>query len=262
MILCDSISWFQYLEMSSSEQFVLKWSGYRANISDSFKQFQSNNNFCDVTLVCEDDKQLQAHKVVLSACSPFFLNILQKNPHPHPLLFLKGIRSEQLTPVIDFLYEGEVSVLHEEIVDFLATAKELQIQGLSESHSDTKVEIEEDLENGDQVEKKIKAEDTEDEIDDIITCDEELSKPDLKPPLVNFKDHETKETFIKVDNLWICKVCQKTSKLKGDIKRHSEVHVEGVSHPCESCGKSYRSGHSLAVHKSANHKQPFKKINI
>ena len=69
-------------------------------------------------------------------------------------------------------------------------------------------------------EEKIITEDTEEEIDDIITCDEELSKPDLKPPLVNFKDHETKETFIKVNNLWICKVCQKTSKLKGDIKRH------------------------------------------
>ena len=69
--------------------FRLKWVDFEQNIASAFKEIREENDFFDVTLACEDD-QIEAHKVILSACSPFFKGVLKKNPHQHPLLYLKG----------------------------------------------------------------------------------------------------------------------------------------------------------------------------
>jgi len=89
--------------------------------------------FSDVTLVCEDGQQMEAHKVILASASPFFLELLKKNQHPHPLIYMKGVKAEELTVLIDFLYFGEASIYQENLDSFLATVKELKVRGLSEN---------------------------------------------------------------------------------------------------------------------------------
>ena len=86
------------------DQFSLKWKDFHANIATSFKGLRDDDDFLDVTVACDEDKQLQAHKVILSACSPFFKSILKKNPHQHPLLYLKGVKYEDLVSVLNFMY--------------------------------------------------------------------------------------------------------------------------------------------------------------
>lgn len=88
----------------------------------------------DVTLACEQD-QISAHKVVLSACSSFFKTILKRNPHQHPLLYLRGISYSNIESLINFMYYGEVSIAQEELNSFLAVAEELQVKGLTQSES-------------------------------------------------------------------------------------------------------------------------------
>ena len=54
-----------------------------------------------------------------------------------------------------------------------------------------------------------------------------------------------------------CKVCGKSDNFrdKGHLKQHIEArHIEGVSHPCNQCGKNFRSRHSLVQHVSKSHK--------
>ena len=63
------------------EELNLSWKNYQQNISTSFKKLRQKTEFHDVTLVSCDQKQVFAHKVVLSAGSEFFSNILQKNEH-------------------------------------------------------------------------------------------------------------------------------------------------------------------------------------
>ena len=75
--------------MENEEKFCLKWSDFENNISRAFSELKDDEDFFDVTLAC-DGNQLQAHKVILSACSPFFRSILKRNMHPHPLLYLKA----------------------------------------------------------------------------------------------------------------------------------------------------------------------------
>ena len=66
--------------------------------------------------------------MILSACSPWFRYALKKNPHQHPLFYLKGIKHSQMMGLIDFMYKGEVSVAQEDLNNFLVVAEELQIK--------------------------------------------------------------------------------------------------------------------------------------
>merc|ERR1719452_226029 len=87
--------------------------------------------FADVTLACENGQQVEAHKVILASASPFFLDLLRRNKHPHPLIYMRGVKSEDLVAIVDFLYYGETNVYQENLDSFLALAEELKLKGLS-----------------------------------------------------------------------------------------------------------------------------------
>ena len=118
--------------MSGEEKFCLKWNDFQNNISKAFKELKDDEDFFDVTLACEGNS-LKAHKVILSACSPFFKSVLKLNKHAHPLIYLKGVKYEEMCSVIDFMYYGEVSVAQVDLTSFLLVAEELQVRGLSQS---------------------------------------------------------------------------------------------------------------------------------
>ena len=102
--------------------------------SGAFRELREDKDFFDVTLAC-DKEQLQAHKVILSACSPFFRTVLRKNPHSHPLLYLKGIKHSDLLSVLNFMYHGEVNIAQADLNSFLSAAEELQVKGLTQDQS-------------------------------------------------------------------------------------------------------------------------------
>ena len=114
----------------SGEKLCLQWNDFRDNISSAFGDLRDDEEFTDVTLACEDGQQVKVHKVVLIASSPFFLNLLKKNKHPHPLVFMRGVKFEDLVSMVDFLYIGEANVYQENLDSFLAMAEELKLKGL------------------------------------------------------------------------------------------------------------------------------------
>jgi len=123
--------------MGTTEKFCLRWNDFENNISGAFKELREDKDFFDVTLACDDD-QMQAHKVILSACSPFFRGILRRNKHEHPLLYLKGVKYADLVSVLNFMYHGEVNVAQEELNSFLAVAEDLKVKGLTQNNSEGK----------------------------------------------------------------------------------------------------------------------------
>jgi len=115
-----------------SEKFCLSWNDFESNISLSFRELREEKDFFDITLSCGDE-QIQAHKLILSACSPFFRSVLKKNVHQHPLLYLKGVKFRDLQAVLNFMYHGEVNVAQEELNSFLAVAEDLKVKGLTQN---------------------------------------------------------------------------------------------------------------------------------
>ena len=83
---------------------------FKESAVNTFGTLREDKNFIDVTLVCEDGKQVEVHKVILASSSPFFQSILRKikhikHAHPH-----EGMKSDDLLAIIDFLYCGETSI--------------------------------------------------------------------------------------------------------------------------------------------------------
>ena len=91
-----------------AEKFSLKWNDFQSNVISVFSQLRTKSSFQDVTIVSDDRKQVSAHRVVLSACSVYFNDILSQNTHSHPLLCLEGINFSELSNVIDYIYYGEL----------------------------------------------------------------------------------------------------------------------------------------------------------
>jgi len=118
-----------------SEKFCLRWNDFQSNISNALEDLRNDKDFFDVTLACEDE-QIQAHKVILSACSPFFRNVLRRNPHQNPLLYLKGVRYTDIQAVLNFMYHGEVNVAQDELNSFLSVAEDLKVKGLTQNNSE------------------------------------------------------------------------------------------------------------------------------
>ena len=84
------------------EKFCLKWNEFETNIRESFRELREEQNHFDVTLASDDGHQIEAHKIILSAGSQFFSDILRKTKHPSPFIFLKGINRVELEYVVDF----------------------------------------------------------------------------------------------------------------------------------------------------------------
>ena len=264
-----------------SEQLCLQWNDFRENVNTAFKKLRNDKEFTDVTLVCEDGQQIEAHKVILASSSPFFEKILQKSKHPHPLIFLRGFQSKDFSSILDFLYFGEANVYQEDLDSFLTIGKEIKIKGLTgQTFGDV-------LEEQEKPEHFGPAEMDKDLFATSTTTDKrETSTPDIGDPLgmlseelvvqdqsgtnLQALDEKVRAMMEKGQKMIpngklangtpiqttssICKVCGKEG-LSKNLRFHIETHhLEGISIPCDYCDKIFSSRSCLVKHKSRSHK--------
>merc|ERR1719312_1510193 len=97
--------------MVNSEKLCLQWNEFQKIVSSAFGELRDDLDLTDVTLACKDGEQVEAHKIVLASCSPFFMDLFKRNKHTHPLIYLRGIGVEDLVAMIEFLYTGEANIL-------------------------------------------------------------------------------------------------------------------------------------------------------
>ena len=121
--------------MASGEKFCLRWNDFETNISTAFREIREEKDLFDCTIAV-GTRQLQAHKLILSACSPFFREIFKQNPHQHPLLYLSRIGFDDLKACLNFMYHGEVNVAQDDLNTFLVVAEELKIKGLTQNNAE------------------------------------------------------------------------------------------------------------------------------
>ncbi|XP_051158386.1 broad-complex core protein isoforms 1/2/3/4/5 isoform X2 [Leptopilina boulardi] len=125
---------------SGEQQYSLRWNDFHSSILSSFRHLRDEEDFVDVTLAC-DSSSFSAHKVVLSACSPYFRRLLKANPCQHPIVILRDVASSDMESLLRFMYHGEVHVGQEQLAAFLKTAQMLQVRGLADVSSGAAAKI-------------------------------------------------------------------------------------------------------------------------
>merc|ERR1712129_653467 len=244
------------------EKLCLKWNDFHENAISAFGTLRDDREFADITLACEDGQQVEAHKVILASSSSFFLNLLRRNKHPHPLIYMRGLKSEDLVAMIDFIYFGEANVKQGNLDSFLAVADELQLKGLM--GSGIKDEVKEV--NNKPITKKKSWQPRTNTKQEVMITDtfSSISNVETSPPLegtVAVTDMQDLDNKIKSMMMFsenhaggnhgkarICKVCGKEGEMS-QIFHHIEVnHITGVSYTCIICGTTTRSKNAMRKH--------------
>ena len=248
--------------MQTTEKLCLQWNDFKDNISSAFGKLRDDKEFSDVTLVCEDGQQIDTHKLVLASCSPFFWDLLKKNKHPHPLIFMRGVRFEDLLAIVDFLYLGEAKVFQDNLDTFLALAGELNLKGLTSD--DRPKEIVESPQKQRKVNRN-PVHQSFPKLEDAIEPQFETRVALADKTVVNVELDQLDEqinTMIdlteKLDHLKRklakCNICGYEAP-RSYVVRHIEAnHITGVTHSCEICGKTARSRHAMRIHMDRKHK--------
>ena len=268
--------------MENTDILSIKWKDFPEKISSTLGSLRENQDFTDVTLACQDGLQVEAHKVVLAASSPFFNDLLRQNDKNYALIYMRGVMSIDVVNMIDFLYYGKVSVEQSHLEQFLAMAKELRLEGLTDSDDDRcsggistvfeEVNIETDTtelilakplarEKIEEIKSPIKSEKVEDSKSgakcsekmqhDIIQGPEEKKVEKMGPVVKN-------ESLNKLENL-ISKTLEniedeKTKSLE-EKKSPSEIQKEANTFACDLCEKKYKTYNHLNTHKNSKHEE-------
>ena len=275
-----------------SEKFSLKWNDFSCNTSSYFSKLRNDEDFHDVTLVSDDQKQVPAHKVVLSSCSDYFRNILKNNKHPHPLLCLHGISSSELDQMLNYVYNGEVMIHQEELDRFLQTAQRFQLKGMlqqgiddTEDKQEFKAEIV-DPENMYNIGAVNNIESYANDNEKLVDINnhhnhqqQQLQKTEFEAypsiPQRQIKENTISKVNVTAngsmtieeidekikeymgrndDRTYFCKYCGKSGVAKSqNMKNHIETHLEGIQFSCQQCQNTFRLRGSLFNHISLKH---------
>ena len=257
----------------SDEELCLQWNDFQQNLTSAFRDLREDKEFTDVTLACEDGQQVEFHKVVLISSSPFFRNLLQRNRHPHPLIYMRGVKSEDLVAMTDFLYNGEANIYQENLESFFAIAEEFQLKGLHGSQAEA-VPKEDPLSTR---APKNRAKNILTKKTVKVEEDESFKLHPMQGTAFNFQPNPETAVVLKSDTdltdvgelrekvksmiLFTensgpggkkgrqCKVCGKEES-KSTISHHIEAnHITGIALPCNVCGKTLSTRNALAQHK-------------
>ena len=270
--------------MESPENLYLKWDDFQRNMCFSYQKLREDTDFNDVTLACEDNTKIEAHRIILSASSPVFQEILGSNKHPHPLIYMKGVKYKYLTSILDFIYHGEVTIHQEDLMNLLELAGELKLKGLTDHKKDETYNepAKQPLDITDIKEKKITQKMPEavelsqdqntilqeqKEMGDAIKIEPNQTKTEYLSDIksdktINVIDisglHSMIMTMLeKGDGTWTCIVCGRVSNkinARQNMMNHVEsVHLDTGTHPCDVCDKTFRSRENVRRHKYRAH---------
>ena len=253
-----------------SEKLCLKWNDFQDNVSNAFATLADSLDFSDVTLACEDGQQVEAHKIILATSSPFFQNLLTTNKHPHPLIYMRGVKSEDLKAIMDFLYKGEANVFQDHLDSFLEIAEELKLKGLMGQNDETESELPVDRNAGMKSKTLLTREQTKPILPNTYKAEsaspasndrtvalksntDDIHELDQKVKSMMHKSQHMMQSGSRLTTAAICNVCGKEGHPR-NISDHIESnHLEGVSIPCDLCEKKCRSRKYLSKHKQAEH---------
>jgi broad-like protein len=123
---------------SPPDKYNVRWTTHHAETWSAFSSLLAAGRFVDVTLCCRN-RTFKAHRVVLSACSPYLRELLDSDAvtggvggagpqgASHPILILQDATPEAVEHVIEFMYTGNVDIPSRCLSDFIKLAECFQV---------------------------------------------------------------------------------------------------------------------------------------
>ena len=261
--------------------FTLSWEDFNQKCPKVFKDLWLDTELSDVTLATEDRGQLTAHKVILAASSPFFKRLLEKNQNPHPLLFLMGVKMVQLKQLLSYIYLGKCDLTQEQLSAFMATGKQLEIEGLSgeieeskECYSPSKInrqesyspketpELSADFEESKERISQSQAEVLDSPLDEQNEAMEQTNWVDredkcLQTPVTKNEVETSNTDIIRLKDAskrWKCDQCDYQTSSPSHLRQHTQNVHEGLKYDCTICDFRYSDKSNLKRHLNTKHK--------
>lgn len=215
----------------SKGNYTLTLETFPDHLNNTVAKLRASSQFADVTLLCEDLQEVQAHRFILSACSNLFRKILELNKSQ--CIYLKGVNHTIMEALLDFMYNGKTVVREETLSELLGVAKDLGM---------TELNVDEEVEN--QPDSKMQDDSKMQEIANLDSSDEKLETKTNQ--VINH------EMYFDIKNE--CPLCFKIFKESYALKKHINSIHERISHNCDECSKVFTDKANLSRHKNANHK--------
>ena len=182
------------------EKLHLGWENFSKHQLLFLKYLYQEGQYSDVTLVSDDQTQFKVHKIVLSASSTVFKNIIDNNPTPHSLIYLRGIKSCELESILQFIYLGEARFYQERLGDFIKVAKDLEVEGISdgvESPEENEEIVDDEIAAANDLDKTVRQEDPDtkptlyldesSQMKDFQSTPDDIKQPRHQTPKLNLK---------------------------------------------------------------------------
>ena len=205
--------------------------------------------FSDVTLVSDDMTKILAHRTVLSSASSVFKQLLMlSHDHGHPVLFLRGVKHEDLQYIVEFIYLGQVSLPEERVKLFIDSAQDLGISSMEKQDTTKKPEaILQHLRHTDNW-----------TLESTSTPTKELSSSNYQKS----EKVEPEEPKLKSEGAFSCKVCDYKTKENSQLmihvgRNHTKSKYSSIiaKFSCGKCSYTNVRKDRLEMHRIESHQQ-------
>ena len=148
--------------------------------------------------------------------------------------------------VLDYIYYGEVQVYQDDLDRFLMIAERMKLEGLmAEEKEDGKFEV---AQNDMKEIKTLKSNESIETFSDRSRMEKTVIVSSDHFNSIDELDLKIEENIEIHGKQWMCKICHRICRFKSHAKEHAEIHFDGLSFPCQSCDKSFRSRLSFRKH--------------
>ena len=260
-----------------------EWPDFSGHLETLLADMMSIDKFKDVTLVCGDDTEVLAHKVVLNASSQVFRNIFQNPEYVNPkfqveendqaIIYLEGIGKTEMNLLLQFMYLGSLSIESQNVQSFLKAAKDLEIDKLQiletkcadkeycdKKPNATQLKLKVDLKPTVEPETTENLEGNKNDFNQKSTVSVHLGQSikveeDLKVSVPTARNNSVE----KID----CYKCDSTFSTRHNFMRHIEtVHEKKRKYKCQQCSFDASSKRGIKEHAMRSHKEPIEPIPI
>ena len=246
------------MQEEETQNLRLQWTQFSGDIKELMSGLYKSSDYTDVTLVCDDNKTIKAHKFILGASSPVLKKILDMHGN-NPWIYMRKTEYGSLLKILEFMYLGEAVIDKENVEEVFSLSMDLQIEQIIKSfrsviNSDKKESI---------TDMKFEVETTENDVKqnykvaDFNPGDEEDSKSevDLSPVLQTEKEQGSKnEVQSKVKRKRRGPKSQ-TLVTTGKVEtKDGDKNARGGPAQCPGCGKMFSQSSGMQLHYRSFHK--------